>query len=141
MLNNHGWSIKEMLLYISILLIALFFSTFFILQLKEEFGESFKEMVTGKITYATIERNLEQASIQYIQKFYGENIGNSTIIVLSDNLVSYDILKESDLITSDKDICKGYALIRKSDYDYLDVQSYIICNQYKTKEFQDWRME
>lgn len=139
-LNNHGLSMKEMIIYSSIMLIALFFAVFFVMQLMGEFGESFKESVTGKVTYATVERNVEEATLLYIDKYYKEGIGNDTITVLTDNLVSYNIIKESNLITSDNDSCSGYALVRKSTNDYIVAESYIVCQNYITEDFQSWRM-
>ncbi len=139
-LNNHGFSLNQMLLCCAILLIALFIATFFSMQLMGEFGESFKETLTGKVTYATVERNVKNAALQYIETYYDREIGNGTITVLSSNLIKDTLLKESDMTTTDKDTCSGYALVRKNSKNTLDVKSYITCKDYTTKDFQEWRM-
>lgn len=129
-----------MILCCAILLIALFLAVFFSMQLMEEFGESFKESITGKVTYATIERNVTNGALSYMEEYYKDELGNGTITILTDNLVRYDILKESDLVTTEKDICRGYALVKKNNKEDIDVSAYIKCNDYITKDFQEWRM-
>lgn len=138
-LNNQGWSLNQMILCCAILLIAFFFAIFFSMQLMREFGESFKESVTGKVTYATIERNIVNGANLYMEKYYKEEIGNGTITILTDNLIQYTLIKESDLITSDKDSCKGYALVRENN-NVLEIEPYITCSNYITKDFKEWRM-
>lgn len=139
-LNNHGWSLNQMLLCCSILLIALFFVVFFSMQLMNQFKYTFKEMITGKVTYRTIERNIKNGALQYMDKYYKDDIGIGTITVLTDNLIYYTILKEEDLVTTEKDTCRGYALVRKNSDNTLHVDSYILCSDYTTKGFQEWRM-
>lgn len=129
-----------MILCCAILLISLFFAIFFSMQLMGEFGESFKESVTGKVTYATVERNVTNGALSYMEKYYKEEVGNGTITILTDNLIDYSLLKENDLVTTEKDICYGYALVRKNNKDTLGVSAYIKCNDYITKDFQEWRM-
>lgn len=138
-LNNHGFSLKEMLLCMAVLLIALFMATFFSMQLMGEFGASFKETLTGKVTYATVERNVKNAATQYIETYYDKEIGRGTITVLASNLIENGLLKKKDMTTTEKDTCSGYALVRKNG-DTLDVKPYITCKDYTTKDFQEWRM-
>lgn len=139
-LNNHGWSTKQMILYCSILLIALFFAVFYSQRLMNAVGENFKENVTGKVTYSTVQRNVENAALLYIEKYYGNKIGNGTITVLTENLIDYNVLKENELITSDKDNCKGYALIKKNNKGVLIATPYIQCSDYITENYQSWRL-
>ncbi len=124
----------------AIILIFLFVAVFFSIQFMNQFGESFKESVTGNVTYATIERNLEYGAEVYINEYYEEEIGSGTITILKDNLIYYGILKDNDFVTTEKDSCGGYALVRKSEEGTLRVDSYIKCNDYMTKDFQEWRM-
>lgn len=129
-----------MILCCAIIMIAFFFVVFFSMQLMNTFGETFKESVTGNVTYATIERNLESGARAYINEYYDEEIGRGTITVLKENLIYYDILKESDFVTTEKDACDGYALVRKNSDDSLHVEPYITCDDYITKDFQEWRI-
>ena len=139
-LSNHGWSINQMILCCSVLLIAFFFVVFFAMQLQKQFGDSFKESITGKVTYATIERNISVGSLAYIEEYYDNDVGNGTITITTDNLIEYAIIDDEDLITSEKDSCKGYALIRKNKDTSLYSEAFITCQDYTTKDFQHWRM-
>ncbi len=139
-LNNHGWSLQQMILCSAIILIAFFFVIFFSMQLMNTFGETFKESVTGNVTYATIERNLEQGARAYINEYYMQEIGRGTITILKENLIYYDILNENDFVTTEKDVCDGYALVRKYSDNTLKVEPYITCSHYITKDFQEWRI-
>lgn len=139
-LNNHGWSLQQMILCCAVIMIAFFFVIFFSQQLMNQFGETFKESVTGKVTYATIERNLEEGARTYINEYYEEEIGRGTITVLKENLIEYAILKENDFITAEQDVCDGYALIRKNNNDTLRIEPYIKCQNYITEDFQEWRI-
>ena len=129
-----------MILCSAILIIAFFFVVAFSMQLMNEFGPSFKESITGKVTYATIERNVTNATLMYMDKYYKNEVGTGTITVLTENLVDYGLLKDMDLVTSEKDNCRGYALVRKNNKEDLEVDAYIMCNDYTTKDFQNWRM-
>lgn len=128
-----------MLLCCAIIMIAFFFVLFFSKQLMGQFGETFKESVTGNVTYATIERNLEVGAHTYIKEYYDEEIGRGTITITKENLIEHGIQKENDFITTEKDICNGYALVREND-GVLDIEPYIKCGNYITENFQDWRI-
>ena len=129
-----------MILCSAIILIALFFVVAFSTQLMREFGPSFKESITGKVTYATIERNINNATLSYMDKYYKNEIGTGTITILTDNLIEYNLLKDTDLVTSENDICSGYALVRKNNNEDLEVETFIKCKDYTTRNFQNWRM-
>lgn len=129
-----------MILCSAILIIAFFFVVAFSMQLMNEFGPSFKESITGKVTYATIERNVTNATLSYMDKYYKNEVGTGTITILTDNLIEHNLLKDTDLVTSEKDNCRGYALVRKNNKEDLEVDVYITCNDYTTKDFQNWRM-
>lgn len=124
----------------AILLMALFFTIFFSMQLMDGIGDSFKENLTGKITYATIERNVTNGAMQYMDKYYDNELSSGTVTILTDNLIKYGILKEDDFITYEKDTCTGYALIRKNKENKLYSEPFIKCNNYLSKEFQNWRI-
>ena len=56
-----------------------------------------------------------------------------------ENKIESDLINESDLITSEKDTCKGYTLVKKNN-GTLQAESFIKCNHYETKNYQSWRM-
>lgn len=138
-LNNHGLGLKYMILYSVILILAFFFVVVFARQASDGFGDIFKENIKGNITYASIENHIEEVTLSYMKKYYKEEVGLGTITVTIDNLLKYQMLSESDLITSEKDICKGYALVKKESGS-LQAQSFIKCTNYETKDYQSWRI-
>ncbi len=138
-LNNHGLGLKYLILYSVVIIIAIFFIVVFSRQAREGLGDVFKDSIKGNITYSTIEKNLVEKSLAYIEKYYKEEIGLGTITVTTGNLLKFQMLNESDLITSEKDSCKGYALIKKNNGTLL-AESYIKCNNYETKNYQSWRI-
>lgn len=129
-----------MLFLIAILLIALFFVAFFSNQLMGEFGDSFKESITGKVTYTTIERNMKEAALKYLDKYYENEIGAGTLTILSDSLIQYNLLQDTDFVTSEKDICKGYVLVKRDNDNSLITNAFIKCENYKSMDYQDWRI-
>lgn len=139
-LNNHGWGLKQMILYSAILLIALLCISIFGHQLEDGIGETFRKNLKGTITYSTIEEEIKAKTLSYIQKYYKEKIGTGTITITTNNLIKYQMLNELDLITSENDTCVGYALVRK-EKEELIVEPFIHCNQYETKNYQSWRIE
>ncbi len=129
-----------MILCCSVLLIALFFVVFFAMQFQKQFGDTFKESVTGKVTYSTIERNISNSALIYMREYYDNEIEHGTITITTNNLIEYEIMDEKDLFTSDNDVCTGYALVRKNKDNSLYSEAYITCQNYETKDFQQWRL-
>lgn len=128
-----------MLICCSVLLVALFVAAFFATRLMGGLGDSLKEMITGKVSYSTIEKNVKKGSLQYIETYYENQIGTGTITILTDNLIQNNILNEEDLTTTDGDVCRGYALVKREN-GYLVAVPYIKCSQYETEDFREWRM-
>lgn len=139
-LNNHGWGLKQMIVYSAILLMALFITVFFSMQLTAAFNEPFQKSTLRNVTYSMIEENIVMATSSYMEKYYDSEIGSGTITVKTDNLILYGVLKEEDLVTSTKDICKGYSLVRKNIESGLKIDAYIKCSNYETSNYQNWRM-
>lgn len=139
-LNNHGWGLNEMLIYCGILLFFLMVAIFFIVQLSNSLGDTFKSSVSGDITYSMVEENIKSATSSYIEKYYKEDIGTGTITVSVDNLLKYDMLSESSIKpTDEKNACKGYALVKKENNELI-IDSYIKCDNYETDNYQAWRI-
>jgi len=139
-LNNHGWGLNEMLIYCGILLFFLMIAIFFIIQLSNSLGDTFKNSITGGITYSMVEENVCNATFGYIEKYYNEEIGTGTITVSVDNLLKYDMLSKASLKPMDEDnYCNGYALVKNLN-DELVIDSYIKCDNYETDNYQAWRI-
>ncbi len=138
-MNNHGWGAKEMIFCSAIILIAFFFVVFYTSQLMEGLGDTFRQNITGNITYSSIEENVEKSALAYMSKYYKNEVGMGTITIKSSNLIQYGILKESDFVTSEKDSCYGYALVRRDGEDLM-AEPYITCSKYETDHYQSWRL-
>ena len=139
-LNNHGWGLNEMLIYCGVLLFFLMIAIFFIIQLSNSLGDTFKSSITGGITYSMVEDNVENATASYIEKYYNKEIGTGTITVMVDNLLKYNMLSESSLKPMDEDdACGGYALVKKENEEIV-IRSYIKCSKYKSEDYESWRI-
>ncbi len=140
LINKHGWALNQMILYGAILLVALFFVSFFASQLSDEFGDVFKNSITSGNTYSSIESDLSSAALTYMEKYYKSEIGLGTITVTTDNLMRYGILHEMDLEVGTKDSCEGYVLVKKEKEDTLKADAFITCAKYETENYQSWRL-
>lgn len=139
-LNNHGWGLREMLIYMAILIFFFGVAVFFIIQLSEGLGDSFKNNIHGGNTYGNIEENVKESALRYIEQYYETEVGTGTITVSTSNLIRYQLLSEFDLKTTEKkDSCHGYALIKKEN-DLLVSSPYITCADYETIDYQSWRI-
>ena len=65
-LNNHGFGLNQLLLYGIILLLALFFISFSVSQLSSEFKDVFKNSITEKNSYSSIEENVRTSALFYM---------------------------------------------------------------------------
>lgn len=139
-LNNHGLGLKQLILCGTILLLALFFVSFSISQLSNEFKDAFKNSITGSNTYSSIEENIRTSALFYMKEYYKSEIGFGTITVTTDKLIEYSILNNTDLEINSKDICKGYALVKKEKDFSLKTEAYITCKHYETENYQSWRL-
>lgn len=138
--NNYGFGLKQFILYGAILMVALFFVSFFVSQLSDEFGDVFRNSITSGNTYSSLESNLSRSALIYMDEYYKSEIGLSTITVTTDNLIHYGIMYEKDLKIGTKDSCKGYALVKKETENSLIADAYIKCSKYETLNYQSWRL-
>lgn len=139
MLNKNGWGIRSFIICGAILLLALILTTFFVIRLYSGLP-NLTGFMTDPIEYQTIEENLNEKSLQYINKYYDSEITTGVIVVSTKNLLKYDLIEEKDLIqTKNNDICEGYSLIRKEE-EKLTSKSYITCDNYVTDGYQSWRV-
>lgn len=125
MRKKNGWSINEMLILISVILVFLLIATFFVIQMMQQFKTSFKDMhESNQNAYLLIEEKLVNAVVN--------NVDISTNnIYKSDVLIKENYLDKSDLITEDEDICTGYVVVNNSV-----VRAYIKCKNYVSIDYQ-----
>lgn len=128
LLNNKGWSLKEMLLLSCIILIAVFVAAVMVnnlykgLDLTINNNSSSSNNQSSENKYKTIEKNLMNAAKNYAR----ENELDEEDFIYSDTLIEEGYLTLSKM-TNDDDICDGYVEKRKTTY-----KSYISCASYET---------
>ncbi len=143
-LNNHGWGLREMLLYCGLLLLFLAISVFFIIQASRSLEDISNDKddvkdIESQMSYLKIEENIRDATYLYINTYYKDKINIGTLKVSTDNLVKYNVLDLNDLKPdSESKNCKGYSLVRNDDA--IIVSSYIKCSNYETNGYQAWRL-
>lgn len=119
-MNNHGWGLREQLIISASLLIALLLVSSLIFALYNRLD------VEKGSKYFTLEEKLKIASVKYVSE---NNVKNEGYITLKE-------LKENDYIDifqdSNYNDCDGYVIYKDSDY-----KSYISCEFYKTKNFDE----
>lgn len=139
MLNKNGWGFRTFIIAGSILFIALIITSFFIIRLYSSLP-NLNALMNEPLDYEDIEENLVESSLNYINKYYDEEITTGVIVISTDNLLKYNVIEKKDLIeTTNEDECRGYALIRKEEGNLVST-SYIKCNNYITEGYQDWRI-
>lgn len=131
--NNHGWSLKEMIVLSAILIMALMVATFHVMR----FSKGVKDNTLTN-NYIALENQVTAATESYLQEYYGEI--TSSLVISTDNLISYGFLS-SDSFSNSNDSCKGYALVNGYNQEEYSINSYIKCNQYETENYEIWRLD
>ena len=124
-LNNKGWGTLEMILISLALLVMLIVSIYFISRLYGSFDNSNRNKI-----YMDLESELADAARTYIRK--------NNIDITSNYRISYEALKEANLIDELKDSnghdCNGYALVSiLNNKKYYN--GYVSCNNYTSKNY------
>lgn len=123
-LNQHGWSMKEMILLSSILFAFLLLIVFMIAQIQGSFSKSEVDVEM----YENVEWNVLNSAIDY----YGENFdGDENVRVTTSKLVKDGYL-DSSILKVNQDTCSGYV-----KFSNEDPRVYIRCGKYKTKGYQE----
>lgn len=139
LINNHGWGLREMIIYSSIILIALFLIVCFSSKLMTDVFVG-DDSSSRSFIYSSLENSIRMATFEYMKKNYREEMGVGTITVTTANLVQYSFLKPKDFVMKNKDRCYGYALVKKNIDESLIVEPYIQCDSYETINYQSWRL-
>ena len=134
-LNNHGWSMKEMIIFCSILLVFLLIAVFNIMRLyhglnsNEDKNSSTNTSVEEIYTYEDLEEKLLDAGLDY----YNEYSEPEDIKITTDQLIKKKLLRSSDLKPEgEKNECKGYVL-----FEGEEPLAYIKCQNYKTSGYKE----
>lgn len=130
-LNKHGWGMKEMIVFSSVLLLFLLIAVFYILRLYNGIGRNntYKNSSSESYSYTEIEDKLLNAGINYYQEYYEEGMD---VRITTSMLKKHGYLKASDLKEkNEKKECTGYVLVEN-----MEVFSFIQCPNYETIGFE-----
>ena len=134
-LNNHGWGLREMLVFSAIIFLFVILAFILINNLYKELPDltespetynqstSVVKNESNDNSYELIERKLSNAAKRFIAITKEDRK-----IILSDDLLMGKYITESSLKTSD-DICSGYVDINNG------YKAYILCNKYETEGY------
>lgn|SRR5574344_531087 len=136
-MNNGGWGLKDMLLMVAVLAIALFISVtiydktfgeggvgeYVIDNLSSDTITSSKNNYTSNISYSDIEANMVKASKNYITDNDIILLEDDTLVISLDKLVNNNYM---DKVTIDNNKCSGYVVINNT------YSAYLKCSNYKT---------
>lgn len=137
-LNNRGWSLREMLFFMLILIVCLLIATFYLFRLysqldsdKENFVEENKiEEIKNEKNYEEYEKDLKKSARHYIENLYEGELSSQFVISITE-------LKEENLLTEYSDYnCKGYITVFENNEEY-DYKPYLNCDDYKTKDYNE----
>ncbi len=149
MINKKGWSLKEELILMGIIIIFLIIAIFFIVRMYSKgldepvtinpniSSSSSKKEESTEPTYQDLENSIKIAAITYYEYNFEEG-------KTQDQVIKLDQLVEKKLLAIPKDLkdntdCTGYAIVRiTEDYEVVSVP-YLKCSNYKTQGYQDWR--
>ena len=119
MINNHGWGLRDMIIFSSIIIIALALVYMLISNLYKEL-----EGPQETESYQNIEKNLVNAA----KKYFSIRIHSDSNMVVSEGLIDEKLISEKKL-SLNGDVCTGYVLKEET------LKAYISCNNYETEGY------
>lgn len=143
-LNNHGWGMREMIIYMCILILFLLFASYSVNSLYASLESSKSTDDTSSIKenvqpvdlqyYRDLEYKLNNATFNYLLNIY-----NSSTDVL-DNKIDVKILEKNDFIDPLYDqfgnnTCEGYSKFYQNEKGVFVVNSYVSCDNYETEGY------
>ena len=148
MLNNHGWGMREMLIWSCVILIFLLIATYYVKSLyrglsmsdKVETNEVYEEEDDTKPTeeidfdrYRRYEERMNNAAINYVKRYYSSlNTGIASVELWDLTNGGYiEILYDQ----VDHSRCMGYANVWDNEDGELKASSYIKCPSYTTEGY------
>lgn len=139
-LNHHGWSLKEMVLFSSILFVFFLLAVFNIIRLYRGFHENNSNTTSNKTqvnesskndySYEDIEANVLSAGLDYYNKYYDNE---KNVKITTSKMKQQGLLHTSDLIPEkEKKECSGYV-----EFENGDPFVYIKCQKYETSGYEE----
>ncbi len=148
MLNNHGWGMRDMLIYSCVILIFLLIATYYVKSLYRGLSmddnvvteEVYEEEVDTKPTkeidyelYRNYEERMNKAAINYVTRYYGNLNTGIASVELWDLTNGGYIETLYDQVDNSK--CLGYANVWDTEDGELKASSYIKCPSYTTEGY------
>lgn len=145
MLNNHGWGMRDMIIYLCILILFLLFASYSINTLYENIGNNNvvdkygsseeSERAFDLQYYRDLEYELISATFDYLANYYAD-----PSVVLHNTKINVQELVNHDFIDDLYDqfgnnVCEGYSIVDRNEKGNFVVKSYINCSNYKTEGY------
>ena len=153
-LNNNGWGYRDMIIYTSIILIALVIVAFSISSFYDDLSESLNNNTykpnnnvsssennnsnnqsSGSTTtntnyYVWLESELESATLDYLNT-YSYDLTDNIMNVSLDTLVSFNFI-EPLYDQSGNNLCSGYSNVFITTDGLYEIKPFISCSNYVT---------
>lgn len=136
-LNCNGWSLKEMILFSSVLLVFLLIAIFNIMRLyhgvTDASNHNSSQSETAKYgiyTYEEIEDLVLNAGLDYYNELYD---GEKDVKITTNKMKKQNLLKADSLIpNTEQKECIGYVLFKNGEPSV-----FIECQKYKTEGYEE----
>lgn len=153
-LNNHGWGMRDMIIYTCILLLFLLFVAYSVNSLYDILGntgeveenntvvdnqqeqENEKEeepLIVDVEYYNSLEENLKKSTLDYLNT-YPTDLSSGILKITSDTLIGLNLMDELYDQTKENK-CIGYSNVFQEDNGDYIVDSYINCSNYTTQGY------
>ena len=142
-LNNHGWGFKDMIFYMSILVLFLFIAVFLIIRMYRQldqrnfdisdyFPEGEKANAQKEVLlYSDLEVKIKNSAVNYIKGYYDKELTNEKVVITLNTLKSNNLIDDLKDI-KDKSSCNGYVLVSMNNNLETRYYPYIKCANYET---------
>ncbi len=133
-MNEKGWGLKDAVIFIVIICLALFIS---MITYHRTFKGLFDSSDSIEETYADIEKELENTAHTYTDNYYYKVLenGDSGVVTIRD-MQEEKLIRVVRDIKNNNVICSGYVKFKKSNGKTI-YTAYLNCkNNYQTKGYQ-----
>lgn len=132
-LNKHGWGMKEMIIFSSILFAFLLVAVFYILRLYhglEQTGVIPNTTNTSSYSYSDVEQKVLDAGIDYYNEYYESDID---VTITTSIMKKHGFLQAKDLKPkNEKKECNGYVVFIDGE-----PEAFIQCENYETIGYEE----
>lgn len=152
-LNNNGWGYRDMIIYSSIIIIALVFvavsiSSFYDgldiperptynpsgeVNSKEENEDKPTDIPVDENYYLNLEANVKSATLDYLNT-YSYDMSDEILNISVDTLVSFDFI-EPLYDKSGANTCSGYSNVYVTSQGVYEIKPFISCGDYVTSGY------